>query len=151
MKEKKGFSLLEIILAIGVGAIIVAFGSNVFFNLSGNQAVEKEANVSLSYIEKARMSTINSLYSEEYGVNFSSTSVTVFPGEIYSAGNASNTVYNLGGGVSISSINLSNGGNSFYFTQISGRPSATGTLTFSQGGAVSKQITINGTGLAESN
>ena len=149
---KHGFSLLEIILAVGIAGIIMALGSSVFFNLSNKESVEKDANVSLSFIEKARMLTINSLYSSEYGVKFSPNSVTVFPGEVYSPQNASNTVYNLSSKVSISSVELSGGATSFYFSKISGKPSATGTINFlGTNSSISKQITINGTGLSELN
>jgi len=145
-----GFNIIEILIILAILAIFVSLSITVFLNLSNNQSLEKEVTTSLSFIEKARMKTINSSFQSQYGVKLASTSVTIFPGTTYVQGNASNTAYTLGGKAYISSINLTNGGTSFYFQKLTGKPSATGTITFRLTGTTTeKYIIINSAGLAE--
>lgn len=145
-----GFTAIEVLIAIVISGIFVMLSVSVFSNLSNNQSLDKETNLSLSLIEKARMKTINSSNLSEYGVKFASTSVTIFPGTIYTSANASNTVYSLGGKAYIYDISLSNGTTTFYFNKLTGKPSATGTITFRLTGTTTEKIIlINSAGLAE--
>ncbi len=148
--SKKGFSLYEIIIAIAIAGIITALGGTVFFDLAGKQSLDKDTTTALSYIEKARMLTINSANATTYGIKFASSTVTIFPGTSYASATASNTVFTLSGRTTISSVSLSNSTTTFYFQRLTGMPTATGTITFKQvNGTSTKQILISGTGLAE--
>jgi hypothetical protein len=133
---------------MAIGGILIAIVSTSFSDLSKTRVLEKDAVITLSYIEKARNQTISAAYGNTYGMKFASTTVTIFPGTTYTSGNASNTVYSLGAQTNISSINLSNATTTFYFQKITGKPTATGTIMFTNSGNT-KSIIINSAGLAE--
>lgn len=148
IKFKGGISFLEVIIAMAIGGILIAIASTSFSDLSKSRTLEKDAVIVLSYIEKARNQTTNASYGNNYGIKFASSSVTVFPGTTYVSTNASNTVYTLGGNTNISNISLSGGATDFYFQKITGKPTATGTVTLTNAGNT-KSIIINSAGLAE--
>lgn len=146
---KKGFTLIEMVLAIGITAVIVTLTVSSFTELSNFQSIDKDSDVVLSYLEKARTQTINSKNFSEYGVRFATTSITLFPGTAYTS-TSSNIVYNLSTKVKISSISLSGGVTDVYFNKVTGESSATGTITFQlQTASTTKKIIIYGTGLSE--
>lgn len=145
----RGFTLIEMVVAFGITAIIVTLTVSSFVGLSNFQSIDKDSDVSLSYLEKARTQAIDSKNFSEYGVRFASTSVTLFPGTAYTS-TSSNLVYNLSTKVTISAISLSNGGTDIYFNKVTGESNATGTVTFQlQNSSTTKKIIIYGTGLAE--
>lgn len=152
-KRKGGFTILEVLVVLAIGIIITALGFSAFVSTLTYQSVEKDADVGLSYIQKARTLTINSSNNTNYGVKFATTTITIFPGTAYSS-SSQNIVYNLNTRVNISSVSLSSGATEFYFNKITGDASATGTVTFSLisgASSSSKQILIYGTGLAQLN
>lgn len=145
----KGFTLIEILIVIGIGLILLSLSLTVFVDSINYHAAEKDADSVLSYIDKARNTAMNSNDFSEYGVRFASTSISIFQGTTFST--ASTTmVYNLSSRVNIFNIALSNGINDLYFNKLTGKPNATGTITFkSVSGSTTKSLIIYSTGLSE--
>lgn len=147
--HKKGFTLAELMIVIGIMVVLAGLSAFVFVDFSNYQSLDNDSYSALSYVQKARSLASNSYNFSEYGVKVSSTSLSVFQGKTYSV--ASTTlIFNLSSKVVISSINLSNGSTEFYFNKITGKPNATGTITFKlNSSTTTKSIIINSTGLPE--
>lgn len=146
---KKGFTIVEALIGVAILAVIAALSVTTFVNVANYQALEKDADSALSYIQKARNMALNSNEFSQYGVRFASTSISIFQGTTFST--ASTTmVYNLSSRATISSVNLSNGSRDIYFNKLTGKPNATGTVTFkSKSGTTTKVLIIYGTGISE--
>lgn len=147
--QKKGFTLAEIMIVIGIMAVLAGLSATAFFDFSNYQSLDNDSYSALSHIQNARSLASNSYKFSEYGIRVASTSLSVFQGKTYSV--ASTTlVLNLSSKVAVSAINLSNGSTEFYFNKISGKPNATGTITFKlNSSTTTKSIIINSTGLTE--
>ncbi len=144
---KRGISLIEILVAISIAGILGAISISVFSRLSNATSLDRDANIVLSHITKARTLAIDSVNSLTHGINFGSTTVKVFSGTVLTTSNIE-SIYTLQGGSRISAISLSNATTSLYFNKLTGNPSATGNITVSQG-SNSKTIIIYATGIAE--
>lgn len=147
----RGFTLIEILVVIGIMALISGISFASFKLLVSKQKVEKDTEEAYSMINRARNLTITGSAGSEYGVYFSTTTIIMFSGQTYSPGNAGNEVYVFRNNSTMSIINLSNGSNAFYFKRISGRPSATGTLEVRSvvDNSIREVITIYASGLSE--
>ena len=144
---KKGFTLVEIIMVIGIIIIISAISVNVYFNMKEKQAILKDSDSIVSIIEKTRNMSLNRKNDSAYGVKFASSTVTVFAGSTYNSGN-NISKYDLESNVKISTTSLSSHGTEVGFAKTSGIPNATGTVVLSTS-AYTKTITISGTGIIE--
>lgn len=145
--SKKGISIVEIIIAVSITLIIAGISISVFSRLSNSTSLDRDANIVLSYITKARTKAIDSVNSSSHGVGFGNGYIRVFEGTELTSSNISES-YDLKGGSHISSINLSNGTSSLYFNKLTGSPSATGDIVMSSRDE-SKTIVIYATGIAE--
>ncbi len=145
--RQKGISLIEVLIGISIMMIIGATSVVVFSRLSNATSLDRDANIVLSYVSRARTESIDSVSSLTHGIKFASTSVKVFSGTVLTTSNVEAT-YALLGSTRISSVSLSNATSSLYFNKLTGSPSATGTVTVSFG-SEAKTIRIYATGIAE--
>lgn len=151
LKKNKGYSLIEVLVVIGLLTLFAGLTVSTFVSFSNYQSIDKDIDVIVSYIDKARNQTINAKDDDQYGIKFASTTVTLFRGTSYIAGSSTNQVYTVSNKVSLSSLQLTGGVTSFYFLPISGKPSATGTIsyTLTNSASTTKTITVYGSGLIE--
>lgn len=149
--NKNGYTIIEMIVVIGISVAVVGLTAVAFAGLSNSQSLEKDTGLALTAIEKARNDTINAKNGSEFGVKFASTTITIFEGTVYSANASSNVVYNISSKVTLSSLQLTGGASSIYFGQIDGKPNATGTITYrlKSNASTTKSIILYGSGLAE--
>lgn len=144
-----GVTLIELLVVLAIASILLALGAGLFSTLTKSTNLDKDVAGILSQIERARNDAINSVGYSEHGVRFASTTATRFSGTSYSAGNVE-AVYTLGGSALIQSVTLSNSSDSLYFNKITGKSSASGTITIIlTDGSSTKTIRIYGTGFAE--
>ena len=147
----KGFTLFETLVVIGIGVLICLISFSAFYDLDNNQLLAKETEEVVSYLDRARSESVSSNNFFEYGLHFSPTSTTIFQGKTYSSASTTNDFYPLNSRL-VMTPNLSGGVSDLYFARITGKPSATGTVTISMLGSTStKTIIIYATGLFESN
>lgn len=147
--KQKAFTTIELLVVIAISAVIAVASFSAFIGLYNFQALDKDTDVILSYIEKARIQAINSKNFSEFGVAFASTSVTLFEGKVLSG--SGDATYNFSSKVIMSEELLSTTTHQIYFNKISGEPSATGTITFrlKSNASTTKRIIIYNTGLSE--
>lgn len=147
----KGFTALELIVVCGIAILLAGLSIATFVSLSDYQSLDKNVDVIISYLQKARNQTINSKDDDQYGLRFASTSVTLFQGTSYNAASTTNLVYDISSKVALSSLSLTGGTTTVYFLPITGKPSATGTAVYrlNNSASTTKTIIIYGSGLVE--
>lgn len=147
----KGFTLLEIILVLGLMIIISVISVKSFFTLREKHSIQKDADSIVSIIEKTKNLSSNRKNDSAYGIKFSSSSVIAYSGSSYETGNKISE-YNLEKTVTISNISLYTSSGIIQteidFAKITGNPNATGTIMLSSP-SYSRIVTIYGTGIIE--
>lgn len=141
----KGFTLMEILIVLGILMLIFLVAFPKFAEIRNNQVLKSGVEDIITSINKAKSQTLASLNSLEYGVHFSQNSVTIFPGDTYIAGSSANEVIDIFLPANISSISLVGGVSTLHFSRLTGMPSTSGTITISNS-TTSKTITISAAG-----
>ena len=140
---RKGFTTTELVIVITIIAIISIVSVYQYTSSREKHGINKDASAIVSLIQNAREMSKASKDDSNYGIIFSSTTVSVFA-------NTDDNIISVYNTDNLSLLNLSNNSNKVIFSKISGRPNATGTITYSSSN-FSKTITIYQTGLVEIN
>lgn len=148
---KKGVTLIELLIAISILAIVGAITMTVFPSLNKTQALHNDTQAVIGMIQQARGQTLSSKNASAYGVHLEANAVTLFTGSVYTAGAAGNQVHDLQTINAITSIALFGGGSDLIFNLLTGETSQDGTVTlYSAATEKSRIIRIYKTGLVES-
>lgn len=149
----KGFTLLEVLLVLGIAAIIAAISLTSLSNFNKDNALVIEVEKVVSLIAKARSLTLAAKKELSYGVHFEERKIVLFSGASYSANASTNQIQLLNDEVKISSIALTGGGAEVLFKKLSGETAQNGTVTIAavRNASQTKVVTIEVTGVAYSN
>jgi prepilin-type N-terminal cleavage/methylation domain-containing protein len=147
---KKGFTLIEILVAITIMAIIGGIIFSAFSRLNSRKALDASANLVVSVLDQARSTTLASRNASSYGVYFGQGEVVIFPGVAYSAGDLSNVTTNLHQAVGIRGISFAGGSTSVVFERLTGGTTSYGSVEVFLRSAPDtyKTISISPTGVA---
>ncbi|MDP3762852.1 MAG: prepilin-type N-terminal cleavage/methylation domain-containing protein [bacterium] len=147
---KRGFTFLEILIVLGVLAILATIVTTAISNFRRHALLAEVKNRALSELNLAKSQTLGSEGNAQYGVHFETGKIVRFKGAAYSASDPANQVYELPAGVRISSIALG-GPAEVVFERLTGRASASGivTILLSSDADSFTTITINSSGIAE--
>jgi Tfp pilus assembly protein FimT len=148
--NQKAFTLIETLIVIAVVILLVVIVWPRFSEIRANQVLKSGVEDVVSSLNKARSQTLASLNSSTYGVHFTSNSVTIFTGDVYSAGAGDNQVINIVSPASISDISLTGGAVDIYFKRLTADPNVTGSITISNS-SINKVISISATGIISVN
>ena len=148
--DKKGFTLIEIIIAIGVLLVVSTLGFNAFASFKKIADLTSSADAALSQLIQARSKTLSAEEAQQYGVHFEVNQTTFFKGVTYSASDPDNQAFVLPATVEISSISLSGSGDDVLFKKLTGETNNDGTIILRLKTDTSKMrtITIRKTGLS---
>ena len=146
---KTGFTLMEILVVLGLMALAVGIIFPSFFSYRNQQVLSGATSELASLIASARAKTLASEGDTTYGVHFVSTQATLFAGPTYTAGAPGNQVLELNSLLTLSTISLNGGGADMIFSRLTGKTSQSGTLTVTLNSDVaqSKTITVSSTGV----
>ncbi len=146
-----GFTLIEILIVIGIFLIISSIVFFSFSNLNKVQALDKSAMSVASVLEEARSLTLSSKDSSQYGVFFDDDEVVLFKGEDYDPNEIVKTV-SLNPLVEISEI-FGGDADEVVFERLTGKASEEGLVVVSlkSDSEVQKIIKVYLTGLVEIN
>jgi len=147
--SQTGFTLIELLVVIAIITVLAAFAVGSLGSFGDNSSNETTARKVVAALNTAHARTLSAQNGTHYGVHFDTNTVTVFPGDTYSAGHASNTVTTLTRGT-ITTVSLSDSSDDVVFSRLRGTASATGTVTVTQTKTpLTKTIIIHETGLSE--
>lgn len=148
---KNGITAIELLVAIGIIALVMTIALAVFSNFRENTQLISAHSSILGLLSDARSKTLASQDRMEHGVHFEATQAVLFRGTTYSASDPSNEVYSMPDLIRVGSINLVGGASDVYFARLTGLASATGTVVVEAVGdpANSKTITILSSGTVE--
>jgi len=147
----KGFSLTELLVVLGIIALIMGISLTTFINYRKQQAFTKDSESVVEILSQARDQTLSSKNASQYGVHFASTKITLFTGSTYFAGDSSNIDFPLTSTDIILSISLTGGGSDVVFNRLTGETSQNGTIVVDVPSlSLTKTVTIYKTGLIES-
>jgi prepilin-type N-terminal cleavage/methylation domain-containing protein len=155
---RQGFSLVEILVVIGVMAVMIISGLFFYSNLQLSTQLDENTNQIVQTLRTAREYSVAGYNSSPYGVYFLVTGIpdqyVLYQGKSYASRNASyDRLATMDRALSASSTSLSlTGGNiDINFAQGTGTPSNIGTLVVSHSAGGSRAININRFGLIELN
>jgi len=153
MNSNKGFTLLEILIALGILAMILTIVFFSFSKLNSSQALDKSADLVVSVLEEARSHTLSSVGASQYGVYLDEFEITLFKGTTYVPLDADNKVTALNTFVAIRDVDLSGGGSSVVFKRLTGSTDEVGTaeVYLKTDPSTFRTITISSTGVVEWN
>ena len=151
--NNRGITLIEFILVFAVLALLFSVAIPRFGMIRERQVLKAAASDIVSSLNKARSSTLSSVNSSSYGVNFTPDEIMIFNGTTFSAGASGNESILLSAPAQISNVTLngtSGTTGNLYFHRLSGEPSKSGTVTVSTPN-FSQTITISPTGAFNAN
>lgn len=137
---RKGFSLIEIMILIGIFAMLVAIGTPIGIEVYRDSLLDSDTNLVLSVVRRTQEYSFSNRNMVSHGVFFQNDKLTVFQGGSY----ASRTLgydeeFPLSGGTTVTAPP------EIVFSPLSGSPAFGATITISNG-AHSRLITINAQG-----
>jgi len=146
--RRMGFTMVELLLVMGIFAILIALSSVNYFSTINQNTVGNTENVLIADLRSAQNkamsgTSVSGVSQPSWGVKFLGNSYVIFPGTTYSAGNTNNYVVTLPDRVVLSTTFPSS---QVQFSRISGEimsySSATDTITLTVGSS-SKTIELN--------
>jgi len=152
INSNKGLTLVEVLVVIGVMALIVGIVFGSFNSFRGTKSVSIDAETVVEILRQARNETLSSKNAGAYGVKFATSTMTIFLAPTYVAGTATNRDFTLSSPKTVLTLSLTGGGSTIVFNKLTGETSQNGTIAVSSSVASStKTVTIYKTGLVESN
>lgn len=150
MKNRMGFTLSEVLVVIGIFAIIATLAVISFSGLNDREALEKDASGLVSFIRDARMLAVSSKNAALFGVHLEAGRAVLFEGDSYIPGGAGQKFLELSPKTYISAFSLNEGGSDIVFSRLTGVTSDFGTVKISlKDDTASTTITVLPTGVVQ--
>ncbi|MCK9344663.1 MAG: prepilin-type N-terminal cleavage/methylation domain-containing protein [Candidatus Pacebacteria bacterium] len=152
MRNKQGFTLIDIVIVSAIIALLVATAVSPFSQFRNAKTLEVATEQALSLLSRARSDTLAAKQGIQYGVHFETTKMVLYRNATYTAGDPTNEETLLDGTIEISSISLG-GGSEVLFQRLTGKTSNAGTIVLrvKSDPSASSTITIVGTGIVGAN
>ena len=144
---KKGFTLIEVLIVIGIMAIIAGVTAVSFSSFNKTEILNRAKGDSLALFARARSESLSAKAGSVYGIQIGDTTLTFFE-NTYSAGNPENYTLSFQAPLVISTTSI--GGNEVLFEKLTGRTSNTGYIVLNYPPSNSyATVTISSLGIAE--
>lgn len=128
-QTKKGFSILEVVLVVGILSIALGFSLLYTQTSQVRSDLNTQTTMLVSNLRLAQSNAISGHTSQPVGVHLSSSSYVLFLGDVYNPNSVSNYTVNLPPTITIQNITLNGGGNDIVFTVPDGDPLKSGSFT----------------------
>lgn len=152
LNYKNGFTLLELLIALGVMSILIVIVFAAFISLRKSSTLQTDTETIVEILRQARSQTMTSQSASRYGVHIASDKVTLFTGSSYNPNDTTNQNVLLNTSDTVTTISLSGGGSDVIFNRLSGETAQNGTVVISSPTTgKSKTVIIYKTGVVEVN
>jgi len=139
-QDLDGFTLLEILLVIGIISILLILIIPVSLDFYRNQELETQTQFLIQTLRRAQLKAMSVEFDSSYGVYISNQNYILFKGNSYLTRDARyDEVFNVPGIISMSGIS------EVVFSKLEGKPSTTGNIILSINSGA-ETISINGIG-----
>lgn len=130
-RKGEGFTLIEVLIVAAISAVLIAISASVFLTVDKRSDVDSEARKFESVLNLARNKTLASEGSQGFGVHIdvAQNEYALFPGLSFDPGNPENEIFSFPSQISVSSLDLNDGGNDIVFTRLKGETSQYGQIT----------------------
>ncbi|OGZ96035.1 MAG: hypothetical protein A3I44_00055 [Candidatus Sungbacteria bacterium RIFCSPLOWO2_02_FULL_51_17] len=144
-----GFTAIEVLIAVVVTAVLVAIVLSGFASFRETAELTRAADSVIDVLKQARVQTLASQYSAQYGARFASSTAVLFRGSTFASDPASHATTTFPALVEVSSIALAGGGADVVFKRLTGETDNFGSITLhaKRIGAKTKIITIYASGI----
>lgn len=141
--DKKGFTLLEVLLSISLMAILTAIGIPVYRSLQQRSDLEVSGGTIAQSLRRAQIRSITMEGDSAWGVNIDQNQATIFKGDNFPSRDIGyDEIYDLSGIIQFSGLS------EVVFSKVTGLPSAVGDILIGNVND-SKTITINEKGMVD--
>lgn len=150
MRQKKGFTLLEMMLALGLFAALLVIP--IMYTQAAQVRFDFNTQVSVlvSYLRLAQSDSASGKDDMKHGVHLNPDSYVIFSGDAYNPADPANFTVPLPGTMQIVNIALAEGGSDVVFDKVRGETADYGTFDlFSQ--QINKSLTLTVTPLGTVN
>jgi len=142
-RKVSGFTLIEVLVVIGLLGLVASLGSAIGFDTLGRSATREERDTLVSLLWSARARALANVHESAQGVHIDWNTYVLFEGSSYNSSDPDNQVISRNPTVNIS------GGTDIIFAQLSGDvATGVGTLTMS-GPTGEATVVMNGAGRIE--
>jgi prepilin-type N-terminal cleavage/methylation domain-containing protein len=127
---RNGFTVIEILIVIGISAALVGVSSGAYITLQKRSNVDLEARKLESVLNLARNRTLASEGSKSFGVHITSSlnEYILFAGNTYVATDPTNEIFKGHTGVNLNSPQLFGGGSDVIFERLTGETRQFGSV-----------------------
>lgn len=150
-RPRGGFTLIEILIAVAILAVIAAFTFITLLNFGHQRALESDATTVAIYLQEAWLFTQASHDGRQYGVDLSETDqITLFQGAEPGEGQAVKT-HRFNRQVEIAQVALAGGRSFAVFERLTGATEDYGTVTVSikNESELNREISLSEWGVVE--
>lgn len=138
--EKKAFTLMEILLSIGLMSLLIGISVPVLQSFYFSDEVDTAVSLGARALRTAQLNSQDEYKDSAWGVRFANGGMTVFKGATYATRTATeDVIYSIDTTVSVSGLSEVD------FAKFTGTTATTGTVTFTRNSS-SRNITINAKG-----
>ncbi|MCK4454302.1 type II secretion system protein [Candidatus Parcubacteria bacterium] len=128
----KGFTLIEVLVAIAIIVILCSAAVNSYFSFRSQSDLNTNAQMILNALTLAQSKTLASEGASSYGVHFEQEKCVLFKGDTYNPAASDNKIYNFSSRLEIpildSGLDLNEGGSEAVFARLTGNTSHFGTV-----------------------
>lgn len=144
--KHKGFTLVEVLVVLGVVLLLTAIVVPSLARVRQQQALQNTTNGIIALITSARTKTLSGADNTVHSVKFETTRAIIFKGTTYMNGASDNQVYTYESPVVMSTPTLSGGGSVLMFDRLRGTTATHGTLQLQLPNGTTRTITVTETG-----
>ena len=126
--KEKGFTLIELLIVIAIIGIITSIVTLSFLEQTKTRSIQGEALSVLAILDQARSLAMSSKENTDFGVNISTSTLTLFKGSSYNQNDSSNSNESVAGGIELVNISLNGGGSQIVFERLTGQTLNYGTI-----------------------
>lgn len=139
IKVKRGFTLVEVMLVIGILGVIVGLAIPFYQSFQISSALDNAGQEIVQVLRNTQAKAIASQGLSSHGVHFDVNQFIVFAGDIYNPADSDNEIFGLANTVDIST----SGSNEIIFSAGEGLPDTQPIITITSSNNESKIISLN--------